>query len=100
MEQSFQLDLVSEDNNSLPEGDTEITMDSPELDFYTGEEIFLEQYFEDQLILDLPLTVTCSDNCKGLCSICGGNLNQKQCDCLKETGNSPFSVLKDLKSNS
>ncbi len=46
----------------------------------------------------LPLVVgiqdLCSENCKGLCPICGTNLNEKQCNCEEEKF-SPFACLKD-----
>lgn len=46
----------------------------------------------------LPLVVgiqdLCSENCKGLCPICGTNLNEKQCNCEEEKY-SPFACLKD-----
>ncbi len=100
LDEEFTLDLVSEGNQPELSGDVELSLDSPEMDYYSGEEILLIKYFEDQLILDLPLNVSCSDDCKGLCSNCGTNLNQTQCDCHEKTGNSPFSVLKDLKPGS
>ena len=46
----------------------------------------------------LPLVVgiqdLCSKDCKGLCPICGTNLNEGQCKC-KEEKFSPFACLKD-----
>lgn len=46
----------------------------------------------------LPLVVgiqdLCSQDCKGLCPICGTNLNESQCKCKAETY-SPFACLKD-----
>jgi DUF177 domain-containing protein len=100
LDREFRLDLVSDEGESTPDGDIEITMDSPELDFYSGEELLMEEYFEDQLILDLPLNISCSEVCKGLCSVCGTNLNQEKCNCLESTETNPFSVLKDLKPDS
>ena len=58
---------------------------------------------EQEIILNLPTRVLCKEDCKGLCSICGTNLNEKSCDCEKSqnfentTLNNPFSVLKNLK---
>ena len=46
----------------------------------------------------LPLVVgiqdLCSKDCKGLCPICGTNLNEGQCKCEEEKF-SPFACLKD-----
>ncbi len=48
------------------------------------------------LILNLPQRVLCSEQCKGLCSSCGVDLNLSQCDCKKEEGDPRFAVLKNL----
>lgn len=43
----------------------------------------------DRLILEdiylfLPSKFLCKEDCKGLCSKCGTNLNEKSCDCKKD----------------
>ena len=35
------------------------------------------------LLLMLPTKILCSEDCKGLCYICGCDLNESACDCLK-----------------
>ncbi len=96
-DREFELNLIPEESQMEPEGDVEITMDSAEKDYYLGDEIHLSQYFEDQLLLDLPYTISCSEDCKGMCSTCGANRNSESCDCSQKTGSHPFAVLKELK---
>jgi len=43
--------------------------------FYPDEEA------KNQIILEFPERFHCKDDCKGLCPVCGCNLNLKQCDC-------------------
>ncbi len=50
----------------------------------------------DELALSLPATPVCSQECKGLCPICGTDLNTNPCDGHGEESDSPFVVLKDL----
>jgi uncharacterized protein len=50
-----------------------------------------------QLYLSLPDKRLCGDKCLGLCPGCGRNLNLDHCDCNKEKGTSPFSILAKLK---
>jgi uncharacterized protein len=48
----------------------------------------------DQIVLQKPMKLLCSDDCKGLCDVCGCNLNQTQCDCKsKEYINPKFADL-------
>jgi uncharacterized protein len=48
---------------------------------YSGKEIDLDPVVREQLILALPHYPVCRDSCKGLCPVCGANLNEKECGC-------------------
>lgn len=66
--------------------------------FYSDREVQCAPIVEEFLILALPFAVTCAEDCKGLCSNCGQNLNIAQCDCLKLHDVDPrFAALKSLK---
>ncbi len=50
--------------------------------------------------LELPTRILCKDNCKGLCLVCGQNLNLGTCSCKPEMRkNNPLSDLKKLLDN-
>ena len=38
----------------------------------------------------------CSEECKGLCPICGQNLNDGECSCDKEQTDPRFDILDNL----
>jgi uncharacterized protein len=63
---------------------------------YRGEEIDLIPAVEEQVITELPLKPLCSDQCRGLCSSCGADLNTIDCGCRREAPSLSFSVLKDF----
>lgn len=46
--------------------------------------IDLGPFLRDELILSVPMKPLCSENCKGLCPICGTNLNKTQCEHYRE----------------
>lgn len=94
MNRSFELVLVNEANYLEPEGDVELSLRSEETDFFNGQQIELSGYFEDQLLLDLPFSIRCTETCQGICPQCGVNRNLESCRCTEETGSNPFSVLK------
>lgn len=48
------------------------------------------------LVLALPMKPLCSEDCRGLCSRCGANLNRKQCDCNNDTTDPRWDGLKGL----
>ena len=45
---------------------------SPYLD---GDELDLAAWARDSLVLELPTQILCSEECRGICPICGENLN-------------------------
>ena len=48
---------------------------------YSGKELDLEPVLREQLILALPPYPVCQEGCKGLCPVCGANLNERECGC-------------------
>ena len=52
----------------------------------------------EQLILALPISPHCRDNCAGLCAICGQNKNERDCGHKPPVLEDPrLAVLKNLK---
>lgn len=35
----------------------------------------------ENVILNIPMQPLCSNDCRGLCQVCGNNKNEKQCSC-------------------
>ncbi len=56
----------------------------------------LTPMIREDMILALPHKVLCRDDCKGLCSTCGANLNDGPCDCKRDEGGSPWAALDSL----
>jgi uncharacterized protein len=46
--------------------------------------IDITEFVRDALILSVPLKPLCSERCKGLCPLCGHNLNEGGCECEKK----------------
>ena len=45
-----------------------------------GESIELNEIALTDILLSLPTKNLCKDDCKGLCMVCGCDLNETQCD--------------------
>jgi uncharacterized protein len=82
-----------------PEGgeEVELTAEELDLDYYTEDELNVEKIVREQILLALPLKPLCREDCAGLCSYCGTNLNREKCSCKRGTFNQPFAVLDKLK---
>ena len=69
----------------------DVVMLSPE-----ENEIELDRFIEEQLVLAVPIKALCREDCKGLCPVCGVNLNVQSCNCPKETLDPRWQKLKEL----
>jgi DUF177 domain-containing protein len=79
------------------EEEIELGSEEMESNFFKGEEIQLSEVACEQIFLEIPYQPICRENCKGLCPICGKDLNLSSCKCVKEEFSSGFSVLQKLK---
>lgn len=68
-----------------------------EAGWFRGALIRLDDFFGEVIALTMPLQPLCDENCKGICSHCGGNLNVTECDCVDAQIESPFAILAKLK---
>lgn len=59
-----------------------VSNDNDEYIVADGQSIELNEIAFTDLILQLPSKNLCKDDCKGLCMVCGCDLNESECDCL------------------
>ena len=71
--------------------------DDDEHETYSDDEVDLSNYIREQVAISLPVKVVCGEDCKGLCSTCGINLNEESCTCDNDQVDPRFAILKNLK---
>ena len=102
-----EFDIASElDEYYLFEAPAEedLSDDEDEVDFsLVGEDntIDLSEAIMAAVLMETPFVVLCREDCKGLCPICGANLNEGDCGCAARRAEearkeSPFASLADL----
>ncbi|MFC1650770.1 DUF177 domain-containing protein [Candidatus Latescibacterota bacterium] len=83
--------------------------DSEDIEAYDDNLIFLpfgedsidiSENVHDALLLAVPLKPVCKDDCKGLCTQCGANLNISDCSCAKNNTDSRWQALSKLANKS
>lgn len=82
------LSLVIDKTLSIPalssaERDEPETEDDnlEQLEYMNGYQLDADQMVYKELLTAWPMKVLCRDDCKGLCSKCGANLNETACGC-------------------
>lgn len=61
-------------------GSAELDAAELDVDYYPGEGIDLRTVLTEQVLLDIPMKVLCSEGCRGLCPQCGADRNRQPCD--------------------
>jgi uncharacterized protein len=70
-------------------------LDSPYVD---RDELDLRAWARDALLLELPSQIVCREDCKGICSVCGENLNTASPDHHHEKAPDPrWNKLSEIK---
>jgi uncharacterized protein len=93
---TFELTLHSIKEAAFPE-EAELDREDMEKSFFEGGGIHLSEIACGQVFLEIPYQPLCQEKCKGLCPVCGKDLNLSSCDCVKEEFHSGFSALQKLK---
>ena len=61
----------------------------------TSSELDVSELVREDLLLALPTRHLCKSDCKGLCPVCGQNLNRGSCNCRKKVVDPRLEVLKN-----
>jgi DUF177 domain-containing protein len=75
-----------------------VTDAEAEIGYYQGDGVLLEDLLREQVLLALPVKITCREECKGLCPHCGKNLNQERCSCSITAEDPRWEALKGIRS--
>lgn len=74
--------------------------DSDDEDFIvlpkTTPEYDLSGRVREAILLELPLKPLCSVSCRGLCPMCGTNLNESDCECTPDKTDERWESLRQL----
>ena len=92
---NFRYTFVPEKNRAKQED--ELSTEDLEYGYYQDDVIDLDALIFEQVMLQIPIKVLCTDSCKGLCPHCGINLNTANCGCHTEYIDERLAVLNKLR---
>ena len=81
-------EILKKELDNREEGD-----ENPDVIFYEGSNVDIDPIIYNNLFMNFPSKRLCSENCKGLCSVCGANLNEGECGCKEEVTDPRFDIL-------
>lgn len=75
----FHLDFSREIDMNMSEEERQEQLDDN--NYIAGYELDVDALVMDELVLQWPMKILCKEECKGICNVCGKDLNMEQCDC-------------------
>ena len=94
LDDNFKLDLEYAASNKLEPAEHEVSHSEMDMIYLQEPVIDIFEILKQQVFLMIPGKHLCAESCKGLCTLCGANLNAETCDCKQELKSSPFAILK------
>lgn len=76
--------------------EAEVEDEDLEISYYKEELVDINALLHEQFCLTLPMKPLCLDDCQGLCSNCGVNLNTGSCSCGTNWEDPRLEPLKNL----
>lgn len=64
--------------------------------YFEDDRIEIDGHIINQVILSLPMKSLCETDCKGLCPLCGTDLNKEKCDCIIDNIDPRLEKLKNF----
>ena len=91
------LDFSKDVDLDVPDG--EQTEELDETNYIDGYTLDVDQLVCNEVLIGWPTKILCSEDCKGICNVCGQNLNQGTCDCEDTSLDPRMSVIRDVFKN-
>lgn len=92
----IELPLEFEFCETLAQSNENVTDDDSVI-LFEGKEIDLKDLVESNILLNLFSKYLCSEDCKGICSKCGADLNKGKCTCTDDEIDPRWEKLKNFK---
>jgi uncharacterized protein len=95
----FPIDIDFEKEIDFTLSDEERVEGLDETNYIIGYNLDVEVLIYDEVLIEFPMQLLCSEDCKGLCPKCGANLNEETCDCDTTVYDPRMSVIQDIFKN-
>jgi Predicted metal-binding, possibly nucleic acid-binding protein len=67
-----------------------------EFNYIIDNKLNVDKLIYNEVLVNWPITVLCSTNCKGICNRCGANRNMSTCDCDTTVVDPRMAAISDI----
>lgn len=78
------------ENGSVSDEEMEVT------DYLIGFDLDIDKLVYAEILVNWPMRVLCKEDCKGICRICGMNLNEGACNCQRTELDPRMAAIQDV----
>ena len=77
----YSMEIDTEQEVVSPDYTEEMDEDSEQASFMEGYQLKVDDLIYSDIVLNWPMKILCREDCKGICRICGKDLNTGECGC-------------------
>ena len=81
------------DRTVVPEAEEQ---DADELSLTEERQLDVETFVHNEILVNWPAKILCREDCKGICPVCGQNLNERECGCDTFVPDPRMAVIQDI----
>ncbi len=96
VECSYDLSVFRNINVVSKEAYIEDASEADEISYIEDCNLDIDMLVLDELYTMLPMNVVCKEDCKGICKVCGTNLNESTCNCDQTVPDPRMAVFSDI----
>ena len=74
-------------------------IEDDERSFMDGCILDVDKLITNEIVVALPTKVLCKEDCRGLCPVCGTNLNHGDCGCDRHVADPRMAAIRDIFKN-
>lgn len=93
---SVPFELMFKRKVDMKQSEEDRIKDLDESNYITGLDLDVDMLVYDEILINWPLKVLCKEDCKGICSQCGQNLNHGTCDCDQTSLDPRMAAISDI----
>ena len=67
-----------------------------ESDYLIGFDLDVDRLIYEEILVNWPMKVLCNEDCKGICKVCGINLNKGDCNCQRTELDPRMAAFQDV----
>ena len=92
----YQLSVFRNINVANKEAYIDNASEADEISYIEDCNLDVDMLVLDELYTVLPMNVICKEDCKGICKVCGTNLNESTCNCDQTVPDPRMAVFSDI----